>query len=70
MARVKNGTGKLECLEPFAVPSASSFMGVGGGLRLPDPCGAYVDLSCQGTAVCEDMEPSVTGLGRQHPNLT
>lgn len=34
--------------------------GGGGGLRLPDPCGAYVDLSCPGTAVCEDMEPPVT----------
>ena len=70
MARVKNVTGKLECLEPFAVPSAPSFMGEGGGLRLPDVRGAYVDLSCPGTAVCEDTDPSVTGLGRQHPNLT
>lgn len=70
MARVKNVTGKLECLESFAIPNAPSFMGVGKELRLPDLCRAYVDLSCPDTAVCEDTEPSITGLGRQHPNLT
>lgn len=51
--RVKDGTGEPECLKPFAIPSALSFIwGGGGGLKLPELCGVCVDLSCPGTVGC------------------
>lgn len=58
--RVKDGTGEPECLEPFATSKCTS---IHRELRLPELCGACMDLSRLDTvAVHED---TVTRLGWQ-----